>query len=369
MKNFVYIISFFWVSALFAQAPVDVVHENIVPNPSFEKYSGTPIGWFYKGQHFTDIIKYWSSATAASPDVFGPKVRVPSHWAAKGFGDQKAKSGQSMVGITVYGCNDGKPHCREYVQIQLREPLVVGQKYLAECFVSHLPRSIQVNNIGMYFSKEKIDLKMDQPIEADAQIFSEGVLAASYGQWVKVNGTFDATTEAEYLIIGNFTPDSLTKTRVNHPNSLKYAYYYVDDIMVKKIPPFLDVPVAKDDLSLVKVEKGKIIQLKDIFFDTDRSEILPRSHLELQKLLNLLRQYPTMQIEISGHTDNVGVAEHNLSLSLRRAKSVVDYLVMHGIEPRRLLYKGYGDTYPISDNETEYGRQLNRRVQMLILQK
>ena len=141
-----------------------------------------------------------------------------------------------------------------------------------------------------------------------------------------------------------------------------------DDIMVKKIPPFLDVPVAKDDLSLVEVKKGKIIQLKDIFFNSDRSELLPRSHVELQKLLNLLRQNPTMQIEISGHTDNVGDAEHNLSLSLRRAKSVVDYLVRHGIEPRRLLYKGYGDARPISDNETELGKQLNRRVQLLILQ-
>lgn len=363
------IFCFFVANTLFAQAPVDMVNENIVPNPSFEKYSGTPIGWFYKGQHFTDIVKYWSSATAASPDVFGPKVRVPAQWAAKGFGDQKAKSGQSMVGITVYGCDDGKPHCREYVQIQLREPLVVGQKYKAECFVSHLPRSIQVNNLGMYFSKEKINLIMDEPIEAEAQIFSEGILAASYGQWVKLNGTFEATTEAEYLIIGNFSTDTLTKTRVNHPNSLKYAYYYVDDIMVKKLPPFLDVPLEEDDLSLVKVEKGKVIQLKDIFFDSDRSELLPRSHQELQKLLTLLRQNPTMQIEVSGHTDNVGDAEHNQLLSFRRAKSVVDYLVTHGIEPRRLLYKGYGDSRPISDNETDAGKQLNRRVELLILQK
>ncbi|NJK82909.1 MAG: hypothetical protein HC912_02945 [Saprospiraceae bacterium] len=81
--------------------------ENLVPNPSFEEYSKTPIGWYYRGSHFTSVMRYWSSATAASPDAFSPKVRVPEHWADKGFGEQKVRTGASMVGITVYGCEEG----------------------------------------------------------------------------------------------------------------------------------------------------------------------------------------------------------------------------------------------------------------------
>ncbi|MEZ4952432.1 MAG: hypothetical protein R2825_02495 [Saprospiraceae bacterium] len=58
----------------------EVAQPNIIPNPSFERFSSPPIGWFYKGEHYTNVMKYWSSATNASPDVFGPKVRVPAHW-------------------------------------------------------------------------------------------------------------------------------------------------------------------------------------------------------------------------------------------------------------------------------------------------
>ena len=105
---------------------------NIVPNPGFERFSATPIGWFYKGEHFTRVMKYWSSPTGASPDVFGPKVRVPETWADKDFGKHPPHQGGAMAGVTLFGCKDGKPHCREYVQVQLAEPLVVGQQYYIE---------------------------------------------------------------------------------------------------------------------------------------------------------------------------------------------------------------------------------------------
>ncbi|MEZ4983234.1 MAG: hypothetical protein R2769_16930, partial [Saprospiraceae bacterium] len=128
------LILFFCLSGnlLLAQSSAEVQLENIVPNGGFEQYAATPIGWFYKGQHFTNVMKFWSSPTAASPDIFGPKVRVPAHWADKGFGKMKPHGGESMVGLTLYGCDDGKPHCREYIQIQLKEPLVPSQGYYFE---------------------------------------------------------------------------------------------------------------------------------------------------------------------------------------------------------------------------------------------
>lgn len=353
--------------AVSSQTNERTVMENIVPNPGFESYSGTPIGWFYKGKHFTDVMKYWDSATGASPDVFGPKVRVPTHWAAKGFGKQSAHLGKSMTGITAYGCEEGKPHCREYIQIQLKEPLVKGQGYYAEFYVSHLPRSIQINNLGMYFSEQKIKVKTDALLDYIPQMYAKGILSAPEHRWIKVSGNFVADKEAEYLLIGNFFSDSLTSKKIPFNNCLNYAYYYIDDVLLKKTEPFVQVPIEEDDLCCISVEEGKIIQLKNIFFDTDKAELLPRSYVELNKLLTLMQENPTMVIEIRGHTDSQGEHDYNIYLSRKRAKAVVEFLNQNGINRSRTRYKGYGNTQPIATNQTEEGRQKNRRVEFLII--
>lgn len=345
------------------------ITDNIIPNPGFEKYSSTPIGWFYKGSHFTSVMKYWCSATSASPDVFGPKVRVPTHWAAKGFGEQKARTGVSMVGITTYGCDGGKPHCREYIQIQLKEPLVIGQRYYAEFWTIHLPRSLRANNLGMYFSQEKIQEAIDVVIEVSPQILATNIISASSGNWVKVSGEFTATTEAEYLTIGNFFPDSSSTVKAVGSNQLNYAYYYIDDILVHKKQPIIPVPVKDDDLSKMTMEEGLVVTLKNIFFDTDKSELLPRSYIELNKLVQVMKTHPNMVIEIVGHTDDRGGDRYNMALSKKRARSVVDYLISQGIAAKRTRFQGFGSSQPIAKNNNDAGRQLNRRVTFQVLQK
>ena len=87
---------------------------------------------------------------------------------------------------------------------------------------------------------------------------------------------------------------------------------------------------------------------------------------ELEKLLMLLKKNPSLKIEISGHTDNVGSAEHNHELSRNRAKAVYDYLVQQQIAPARLSYEGYGFDKPIDDNSTEPGRANNRRTEFRV---
>jgi len=350
------------------QAQQDAQTGNIIPNPGFEQYSSTPIGWFYKGSHFTSVMKYWFSATTASPDVFGPKVRVPSQWAAKGFGEQTARSGQSMVGVTTYGCENGKPHCREYIEIRLSEPLVIGQRYYAEFWTTHLSRSLRANNLGMYFSEEKQQEGIDALLTVKPQVLKTTVIEAQ-GRWVKVSGEFEATTEAEFLTIGNFFPDSLAKTKSAGANQLNYAYYYIDDILVEKKQPLIPVPVKADDLSNINITEGLLVTLKDIFFDTDKAELLPRSFVELDKLVFLMNKNPEMVIEIAGHTDDRGGDRYNIALSKRRARSVADYLMQKGIQAKRTRFQGYGSNQPISKNNTEAGRQLNRRVTFLVIQK
>ncbi|RVU01116.1 hypothetical protein EOD41_09650 [Mucilaginibacter limnophilus] len=122
-------------------------------------------------------------------------------------------------------------------------------------------------------------------------------------------------------------------------------------------------------VSLSPIGVGKKVVLKNIFFDTNKFDLKPESKAELQKLAQFLNENPTIKIEISGHTDNVGNDEHNQTLSKNRAKAVYNYLVAGGTDAKRLLFKGYGKSQPIANNNTEEGRQQNRRTEFKILAK
>ena len=121
------------------------------------------------------------------------------------------------------------------------------------------------------------------------------------------------------------------------------------------------------DITLKKLEIGKTIILKNIFYDFDKATLRVESTNELERLLKLLNEFPNLKIEISGHTDSKGANDYNMKLSENRAKAVVEYLIKSGINSDRLSYKGYGEENPISTNETDEGRQLNRRTEFKIV--
>ena len=120
------------------------------------------------------------------------------------------------------------------------------------------------------------------------------------------------------------------------------------------------------NIKLKKIEIGSTIVLKNIFFDFDKATLRPESTVELENLQKILTDNPTIKVEISGHTDSKGSDEYNLKLSDNRSKSVVDWLINKGIDSKRLIYKGYGETIPIATNDTDEGRQLNRRTEFKI---
>lgn len=342
---------------------------NLVPNPGFERFSNVPLGWTYSGSTFGEVVKYWFSATTASPDIYGPGVHVPKDWADKGFGDQKPHGGKCMAGLTLFGCTNGKPHCREFVEIQLAEPLVIGQAYYVEFWVTHLDKSLQVNGLGAYFSVSEIKRSTDEVLVRDAQVKADDIIAAPDGKWVKVSGQFIARYEAEYIVIGNFSDDFNTLSLAPKEDCFNYAYYYVDDVLVKKIPPFMPVPVKPDDLSRQTLEPGKAILLKNIYFEFDKDELMPRSFVELNKLLKIMRDNPKLVIDIVGHTDALGDDAYNLELSQRRAQSVVDFLTQNHVSKSRLRARGEGERMPIATNDTDEGRALNRRVEFVVVKK
>jgi len=134
-----------------------------------------------------------------------------------------------------------------------------------------------------------------------------------------------------------------------------------------------DIPTATNyqeiykDIMLSKMAVGTKIVLKNIFFDYAKATLRSTSFPELDRLYELLNQFPTMRVEISGHTDNQGSRVTNEKLSGNRAKAVVDYLIKKGIPASRLESKGYAFDQPIAPNDTEDGRQQNRRVEFKVL--
>ena len=121
------------------------------------------------------------------------------------------------------------------------------------------------------------------------------------------------------------------------------------------------------DIALEPIQLNVSITFKNVQFGNNSFELLPISKIELDKLLQVLNENPTLKLEIKGHTDNIGKAEDNIKLSSNRAKSVVEYLVSKGVNAARLGYKGFGATQPISDNNTEEGRAKNRRTEFVIV--
>ncbi|OFY66835.1 MAG: hypothetical protein A3H98_10990 [Bacteroidetes bacterium RIFCSPLOWO2_02_FULL_36_8] len=122
------------------------------------------------------------------------------------------------------------------------------------------------------------------------------------------------------------------------------------------------------DILLNPMKTGNKIILKNIFFDTDKTELKAESTTEVDRLFDLLIKNSEIKVKISGHTDDVGDEKHNQVLSEQRAQSVVKRLIEKGITENRLQYAGYGESKPISDNKTEEGRQMNRRTEFEIVE-
>lgn len=120
-------------------------------------------------------------------------------------------------------------------------------------------------------------------------------------------------------------------------------------------------------IPLAALKKDVVVQLNDITFEIAKAELKPDSFEELDRLIKMLEDSPTVKCEISAHTDDVGNDDYNLKLSDKRAKSVVDYLASKGIKTERMIPKGYGETQPLVANDTDENKAKNRRVQFKIV--
>ena len=116
-----------------------------------------------------------------------------------------------------------------------------------------------------------------------------------------------------------------------------------------------------------EIEADKIVRLDYVFFKTGSAELDAMSEFELDNVAEQLNKYPEIQVELSGHTDNVGDPQNNRDLSEQRAQTVFDYLINKGVDAGRLSAAGYGESQPIESNDTAEGRKVNRRTELKVL--
>ena len=338
--------------------------QNLVPNPSFEHISGQPNNWMGTGIRFDAVIDSWKTANGGSPDIFheekiGKFLFKRRNVFMKGH---LPRTGKVMVGIKTYGCNVGTMHCKEYLQIKLKKPLELYKEYYVEFWVNPISTSIDVNNFGAFFNDEIITGgDGEEALMFSPEILDTTIVSAQQNEWVRISGRFTAGCECEYLVIGNFFMDDDTEVRRSEKD-LKYSYYLIEDVLVKSLSGETTTDNWEDH-----AEVGNTITLQKIFFAHDKAQLLSKSFQELNQLVSFLNKNPNMRIKILGHTDDQGDDAYNLELSLRRAESVLKYLVSKKIQQNRLEITGHGALLPIGDNTTETGRQLNRRVEFQIL--
>ncbi len=205
-----------------------------------------------------------------------------------------------------------------------------------------------------YMRGRVYDAETNEPLKAHFELISlnnENLLMDSYSD--KNDGKFlvSIPSNNDYLM-----------------NVSKKGYLFYSDNFQLEGKYEASEPFEKD-IPLKPIKEGEKIILRNVFYELDSYELKDESKVELDKLYGLLKENPTLMLEISGHTDSLGTNEYNIELSENRAQSVYNYLVEKGIDEDRLTYKGYGETQPIAPNRTEKGRALNRRTEVKVIKK
>ncbi len=173
-------------------------------------------------------------------------------------------------------------------------------------------------------------------------------------------------------LISKLQTDEYGNYLVTLPAGNEYAFevnrkgylFYSENYNISSTAPD---SVFEANIPLQPIEANAHIILKNVFFDTKKTDLKPESITELENVVKLLNENPSIKIQITGFTDNVGTTEDNLVLSKGRAVAVVNYLLSKGIQNDRLSFKGMGEANPIADNSTEEGRAMNRRTELSVV--
>ncbi|KAA3438899.1 OmpA family protein [Rufibacter hautae] len=227
---------------------------------------------------------------------------------------------------------------------------VAGTKVEVALLQFEVPEVWKSKTVSSFAQGRVFDAVSKKPLKATVQVYDLDS-ASVISQQVNSDGSSGAYT----IVLNQKQRYALYVTAPNHVLESRHIS-----------ATSTSAPLALD-FYLQPLGKGAKAVLSNIFFDTGKAELRPESQTELNKIFQFLKANPKIQVEIAGHTDNVGQPAANQKLSEARAKAVVKYLVSKGAPAFIFQAKGYGQTQPDAPNTSEENRQLNRRIEMRIL--
>lgn len=357
--------------------------QNLVPNGSFEEREGCP----HSNDHFSlKYLKNWTApewkdsggySITHTPDYFHSCSEGKYHQPKNFMGSQTPRDGKGYTGLLLYNVQS-----REYLQVKLKKPLQKGKTYYIKTNLSQANRSILgIRSFGallsrdsVYYGKNDIYTPLNPLTGSPDQFFEKKKT------WQSLVACYTADGGEQFLTLGNFQKkknldDTWVGRKDEKRDPLKKGYYYLDKVAVMPCDEIEDCPCSylEDqnlEARLDSVAEGNSestrLQLVNIYFETDKAELLDASSGMLYKLSSFLKENQDFRVVIEGHTDKRGSKAYNQKLAKRRAKSVMDFLVDDGVSKDRLSTKAYGYSRPIANNRTPRGRRLNRRVEFII---
>ncbi len=302
--------------------------------------------------------------------------------------------GTRMAGLILYHpFQDGlmSVDYHEMIQGSLSRPMEPGKTYRIAFWVNtndslgvtHLKslyakcgnvRPVQCGNFGFYFSLGKIqqaenfaESQIQFPVAPQVNLTE---IVSSQGDWQKITLSFKADKPYKYFLFGNFFSDAVTpinmdteeRERLDESNKKKdyisknkrIGYYLFDDFSI-----------VEDNETTIEeaLTKNKNYTFQSaLLFDTGKSDLKAESNAAIEGLAQVLLKNAALKIEIGGFTDNVGNDQSNQVLSEQRAQAVFNVLIAKRVPASQISWKGYGETQPCASNDTDTGRQKNRRV-------
>ncbi|WP_299126632.1 OmpA family protein [uncultured Winogradskyella sp.] len=350
-----------------------LISQNLVLNSSFEVNNECP--WHIGA--FASSVSDWSIPNMGSTDVFSGCTENKNTGVKNYNGYQKAKSGDAYAGVYVYT----DKNYREYIQGTLSQTLKQGEKYKMTFYLSLADKSsYALKDIQVLITEEQLKpcyksnncekaIKPSKSTKGEFKIYSnsEDIYFSDKKSWMEYAFEFTAEGYENYFSIGNFYRNPKTKKqKVLSTSTLFFSYYYIDDVSIEPIEK-RGVKPSLEVIEKPQIKVNEIYRFNNVLFDFDKSELLEVSIHELDELYGYLKENSDLSIEIYGHTDNVGLNKRNKELSKERAKAVADYLISQGLDMSRIQSIGFGSSKPVSTNETEEGRQQNRRVEFKII--
>ncbi len=387
-----------------------IMAQNLVVNGGFERQSpreagvwqGVPKPCEFSSQsgYLNTSAQGWHTFLSQTPDLllWDSTVNCPAF--------PPPRRGNRMVGLIMYHpFQDGQFafDYHEMIQGTLARPLEKGKHYTISFWVytndslgvQHLTkvfgkgpalkdkderlksggfRPTFCGNFGFYFSNNKIQeqeefmqSQVTFPIKPQLN-YTE--IVETKGAWQKITLSYTPDQSYKYFLFGNFFSDAVTpinmsveeRMQLDERNQSLYfwakkkriGYYLFDDFAI--------VENTEANIEQALLKENSYTFESALLFETGKSELKPAAKPAIDGLAAALLKNPSMRIQIEGHTDDVGDEQSNQTLSENRARSLYDALIAQTVPASQISWKGYGETKPVAKNDTDAGRQKNRRV-------